>query len=176
LTERRSSIHTSHETQLTTSHHIPSQPFCQQQGPDDPDDSSTTTYSSAPRDPATDPLWQDHWKPCAWPLPRPVAVAAGQQWTVQGAHDDGGVWIAAQPQQQQEEEQVVDLREGPVPCACGLHGKGDGQEAGGVPGWRIRELNDAGRYVCVIRFMVMWWAVLRSSRPDRHMSGQARID
>lgn len=73
-----------------------------------------------------------------------MAVAAGEQWAVQGAHDDAGVWIAAQPQQQEQEE---DLREGPAPCACGLHGTGDGQEAG-VPGWRIRELNDgAGRYV-----------------------------
>lgn len=82
-------------------------------------------------------------------MPRPVAVAAGEQWAVQGAHDDGGVWIAAEPQQQQSERVEVKLREGPAPCACRLHVKGDGQEAGGVPGWRIRELNDAERYVFV---------------------------
>lgn len=65
------------------------QPSCQRAPPPGPDE----TYSSIPRAPATDPLWQDHWKPCAWPLPQPAVVAAGEEWVVQGARDDAGVWV-----------------------------------------------------------------------------------
>lgn len=59
------------------------------------------TYSTVPRDPATDPLWQDHWKACAWPLPAPQGVVAGEQWVVQGARDDAGVWVAVAGQQEE---------------------------------------------------------------------------
>ena len=116
------------------------QPYCQHPSADG---TPQETYSTIPRDPATDPLWQDHWKPCAWALPHPTPVAPGQAWGVQGAHDDTGVWVDARPQN----EKGVELREGPAPCACGLHlPGGEGQEAG-FPLWRIRELNDEGRYV-----------------------------
>lgn len=65
------------------------------------------TYSSIPRDPTTDPLWQDHWKACAWPLPEPRAVVAGEQWVVQGARDDGGVWVEVAGPQEEGEGKLV---------------------------------------------------------------------
>jgi hypothetical protein len=109
------------------------------------------TYSTTPRDPATDPLWQDHWKPCAWPLPAPLAVTQGETLVVQGAHDDAGAWVEVARAGEVVGGLEGRLKEGPSPCACGLHppvavggGEGDGQAAG-FPMWRIREMNDGRR-------------------------------
>ena len=94
----------------------------------------TETYTSAPRNPSTDPLWQDHWKPCIWPLATPKAVEATQTLSVQGAHDDQSVWVEVGGGADQAARR---LREGPSPCVCGLHAS--------LPVGRILELNDANR-------------------------------
>lgn len=72
----------------------------------------------------------------------------GDTWVVQGAHDDAGAWVEA-AEAGEEGKGRVDLgrrlKDGPSPCACGLHppvaAGGDGQ-VGGFPLWRIREMND----------------------------------
>lgn len=92
------------------------------------------TYSSAPRDIDIDPLWQDHWKPCIWPITLPFDITPSQEVNVQGAHHDRSIWIeiGSTPH-----ESLKRLREGPHPCLCGLHTF--------LPSERIIELNDARR-------------------------------
>ncbi len=105
------------------------------------------TYSSIPRDPATDPLWQDHWKPCVWPVASPMAVQAGTTVAVQGAHDDQTVWVDVLQENggggsnnanngSASKSQAM-LQQGPSPCTCGMHGA--------VPVERVLALNDARR-------------------------------
>lgn len=92
-------------------------------------------YTSMPRNPSTDPLWQDHWKPCIWPLATPRAVEAAQTISVQGAHDDQTVWVEVGGGD--TDQAARRLREGPSPCICGLHTS--------LPVGRVLELNDTSR-------------------------------
>jgi len=95
----------------------------------------TEVYTSMPRNPSTDPLWQDHWKPCVWPLATPRAVDATQTIPVQGAHDDQTMWVEVGGDDM--DQSARRLREGPSPCICGLHAP--------LPVGRVLELNDASR-------------------------------
>jgi len=103
----------------------------------------TETYTSSPRNPRTDPLWQDHWKPCIWPLVTPTAVEATQTLSVQGAHDDQTVWVEVGGGD--VDQAVRRLREGPSLCVCGLHAS--------LTVGRVLELNDVSRQEAYCRAM-----------------------